>query len=307
MRASPLHLAMAGVAGMGILAVNALTQQQTQPSEPIRIEKVKDGLFFIRGPATMGTDGLLHEPGDVAVRITPEGLILVDDKFQQHVPEILEKIRSVTPLPIKYLLNTHHHADHAGGDAILNNGMFPVIAHRNVRENMIRNKQAGPPNIVFNDQTAVFLGGVEVQARYLGRGHTNGDSVIYFPDLRVVHTGDLVIDGMPFIDYDNGGSAIEWVKTIDKILEIDFDVAIPGHGRLLTKNDVRENKMAFEKMNARMAQLVKTKVPKAQATEQLKAYLKDIGWDKTVSTETFLTRSLNAYYDEMAAAASNRN
>jgi cyclase len=307
MRASPLHLAMAGMAGLGILAVNALTQQQTQPSEPIRIEKVKDGLFFIRGPATMGTDGLLHEPGDVAVRITPEGLILVDDKFQQHVPEILEKIRSVTPLPIKYLLNTHHHADHAGGDAILNNGMFPVIAHRNVRENMIRNKQAGPPNIVFNDQTAVFLGGVEVQARYLGRGHTNGDSVIYFPDLRVVHTGDLVIDGMPFIDYDNGGSAIEWVKTIDKILEIDFDVAIPGHGRLLTKNDVRENKMAFEKMNARMAQLVKTKVPKAQATEQLKAYLKDIGWDKTVSTETFLTRSLNAYYDEMAAAASNRN
>jgi glyoxylase-like metal-dependent hydrolase (beta-lactamase superfamily II) len=142
---------------------------------------------------------------------------------------------------------------------------------------------------------------MEVQARYLGRGHTDGDSVVYFPALKVLHTGDLVIDGMPHIDYDNGASAIEWIKAIDKILQIDFDIAIPGHGRLLTKDDIRDNKAAFEKMNRHMIELVEAGKSKAEATANLKLCLKEIGWDHTVSTLRFLDHSLNPYYDEMAA------
>jgi len=296
---------------LGFLALKPLAQQTAQqparpPAEPMKIEKVKDNLYFIRGPwNSAANDALLHEPGDVAIRVTPDGLIVIDDKFPQHTQDILDRIKSVSSLPIKYLINTHHHADHAGGDANFIN-LTEIIAHRNVRENMIRNNQAGAPRIVFSDEMSVFLRGVEVKAMHLGRGHTNGDSVIYFPDLRVIHAGDLLIDGMPFIDYDNGGTGLEWPKTLDRILAIDFDVIIPGHGRLLTRADLLENKVAFEKMNAHMTDLVRKGVPKEQATADLKAYLKQIGWDNTVSTATFLARSLGPYYDEVAAATRAR-
>jgi hypothetical protein len=83
----------------------------------------------------------------------------------------------------------------------------------------------------------------------------------------------------------------------------DSSTLIPGHGKLLTKNDVREQKGQLERMNAKMTALVRSGAPKEKATADLKAYLKEIGWDNTVSTQTFLGRSLNPYYDEIAAAA----
>ena len=183
--------------------------------------------------------------------------------------------------------------------ARFSNRGIEIIAHRNIRENIIKNKQPGAPRIVFNDQASVHLGGVEVQMMYLGRGHTNGDTVIYFPDLRTVHSGDLVIDGMPVIDYNNGGSALEFVKTLNNLLKIDFDTVIPGHGRVLTKDFVRAYVPKLETMNKRMADLVKKRVPKDQLEKQLK--LDDLGWAHTVSTGTFM-RSIGQYYDEVAAA-----
>jgi cyclase len=295
----------------GILAVvtaGEMTGQRLTP-EPMRIEKVKDNLYVVRGPfnpcapngcgANGVDDGLLHEAGDVAVRVTSEGVILVDDKFAQNVPDVLDRVKSITTQPIRYLLNTHHHTDHVGGDGEILDRGIEIIAHRNVRDNIIRNKQPGAPRLVFNDQASVFLGGVETQMMYLGRGHTNGDTVIYFPDLRTVHSGDLVIDGMPVIDYNNGGSALEFVRTLNNLLKIDFDTVIPGHGRVLTKNDVRAYVPKFELMNKRMADLVKKHVPKDQLERQLK--LDDLGWAHTVSTGTFM-HSVGQYYDEVAHA-----
>ncbi len=301
-----LVTAIALGAGSAAAVLGQQPPRQPAPVAPMTIEKVKENLYFIRGPFNnAAADTLLHEPGDVAIRVTPEGLIVVDDKFPQHTQEILEKIKSVSMQPIRYLLNTHHHADHAGGDANFIN-LTEIIGHRNVRENMIRNKQAGAPRIVYNDQISVFVGNAEARAMHLGRGHTNGDSVIYFPDLRTVHTGDLLIDGMPYIDYENGGSALEWPKTLQKLLDIDFDVIIPGHGKLLGRADVLDNITALNKLNTRMADLVTRGVPKDQATAQVRAYLKEIGWDNTVSTATFLARSLNPLYDEIAASLQKR-
>src|SRR5262245_37130215 len=272
-------MALAFLATVALLGARALTQKppaqgrggQTPaaPVQPMRIEKVKEGLYFIRGPwNTARNDDLLHEPGDVAIRVTRDGLIVVDDKFPQHTDDILGLIKSVSALPIKYLINSHHHADHAGGDANFIK-LTDIIAHKNVRENMIRNKQAGEPPIVFDNEMSVFLGGIEARAIHFGRGHTNGDSVIYFPDLRVIHTGDLIIDGMPFIDYANGGTALEWPRTLEKILALDFDTVIPGHGKLLTRKDIQDNITALDKMNAKMTDLVRRGTPKADATEAL--------------------------------------
>jgi glyoxylase-like metal-dependent hydrolase (beta-lactamase superfamily II) len=289
---------------ISILAA-VLSAQRPAPAAPMQIEKVKDNLYLIRGPfnrcapngcgGAYGDDGLLHEAGDVAVRITPEGLILVDNKYQENVAEILEKVKSVSSLPVKYLLNTHHHTDHAGGDAIFIN-TTEIIAHRNVRENFLRNKLPGAPRVTFTDQAAVFLGGIEVRAYYFGRAHTNGDAVIYFPDLRVVHTGDLITEGMPVMDYNNGASAVEWVKVLDEILKLDFDTVIPGHGKLLTKEQIRSDRQKLVTMNQRMTELVRKEVPLEQVFDQLK--LADLGWDHTVSTVAF-RGGLKGYYQEM--------
>jgi glyoxylase-like metal-dependent hydrolase (beta-lactamase superfamily II) len=282
---------------------------------PARIDKVKDGLFVVRGPfvpcTTRGCrpngpdDGLIHEAGDVAVRVTPAGLILVDDKYPEFVPEVLARVREVSALPVKYLLNSHHHGDHVSGNAIFRGLDVDIIGHRNIRENFLRIKQPGEPNITFATESAVHLGGVEVQLRWLGRGHTNGDTVIYFPDLKTVHTGDLIIDGMPVIDYPGGGSAVEFIATIDKLLEMDFDTMIPGHGRIMNKDDVRAYRARFAEMNRRMRALVQQGVSKdelrtlAQVRDRLR--LADLGWDNSVSTTAWFG-SIGRYYDEMATA-----
>jgi cyclase len=305
MRSARMVLLVSTVCAIALAGV--LSGQQKKPAAPMKIEKVKENLYVLRGPFNpcapngcgggYGDDGLLHEAGDVAVRITPEGLILVDDKYQENVAEILDKVKGITSQPIKYLLNTHHHTDHAGGDESFIK-MTEIIAHKNVRENFLRNKQPGAPRVVFNDQASVFLGGVEVRAYYFGRGHTNGDAVIYFPDLKVIHTGDLITEGMPVMDYPNGASAVEWVKVLDKILELDFDVVIPGHGKLLTKEDIRTDRQKLVTMNQRMTELARRGVPKEKVFDELK--LSDLGWDHTVSTVAF-KGGLSGYYDEMKA------
>tara|TARA_R110002094_G_scaffold48146_2_gene59831 strand:+ start:2844 stop:3716 length:873 start_codon:yes stop_codon:yes gene_type:complete len=278
---------------------------------PMQIQRVKQDLYLIRGPFSrcmrdecppggrQYADDLNHEGGDIAVRVTPQGLILVDSKFYDQVDNILELVRSISPLPIMYLLNTHHHPDHAQGNGIFKSTGINIVGHENTRANFLRIGQAGEPNIVFEREASVFLGDVEVRLLHAGAGHTDGDSIIYFPDLRTVHAGDLIIDGMPFIDYSSGGSAVEWIQTIDALLEIDFDTLIPGHGRLMNKEDVVAYKFRFEEMNLRMRDLARRGVPIDEVLAALK--LDELGWDNTVSTSTWLNNSLELYYAEMAS------
>ena len=206
----------------------------------LQIREVMDGLYVLPG-FDGGQSG-----GNVAVRVTDEGVIIVDDKFPYSFDFITVQVRSVTDQPIKYVLNTHHHDDHSGSNA----DFLPsaeVIAHKNARANIVRNNQPGAPRLIFADETAVFLGGAEVQMFHFGRGHTNGDAIVYFPDLRTVHTGDLFVFGQrldgstlsPFWDFGNGGSVLEWPATLTRLLALDFDTVIPGHGPILTKADIR--------------------------------------------------------------------
>ena len=230
---------------LGAVLVVAAGQRQPPTFTPeqearLQIRKVKDGLYVIPG-----FDGNMSG-GNVAVRVTDDGVIIVDDKYIYSHEFITAQVRTVTDQPIRYVLNTHHHSDHAGSNADFMT-TAEVIAHKNARANIVRNDLPGAPRVVFGDQTAVFLGDVEVQAHHVGRGHTNGDAVIYFPDRRAIHTGDLFIWGQrldgttmaPFWDFGNGGSAAEWPATLDAVLALDFDTVIPGHGPILTKDEVR--------------------------------------------------------------------
>ena len=300
-------LLFAVVGGAAIIAVIVRGQAQ-RPERPMQVEKVKQDLYVLRGPfnkcapngcGAYADDGFLHEAGDVAVRVTPEGLIVVDDKYEENAAEVLSRIKGISNLPIRYLLNTHHHTDHAGADATFIK-TTEIVAHRNVRENYHRNKQPRAPRVVFDSQASVFIGDVEARAYYFGRAHTNGDAVIYFPDLKVVHTGDLITEGMPVMDYANGASAIEWVSVLDKLLALDFDVVIPGHGALLTKERVRSDRQKLVTMNERMLVLVREHVPLEQVFDRLR--LADLGWDRTVSTVAF-KGGLKGYYEEMEKVA----
>jgi len=283
-----------GLVGTALAAMPfAAGQQPTGEPFSTEIRKVKDGLYVIPG-----YDGAVTG-GNVAVRVTSEGTIIVDDRFPPSSGEIVGKVRSVTSQPIKYVLSTHSHGDHSGGHPEFIT-VAEIIAHRNNRANMVRNKQAAPPRLVFSDQAAVFLGGVEVQAVHMGRGHTNGDAVISFPDLRTIHTGDLVVWGKrtdgsiltPFVDRANGGSLVEWIATLDGVLKLDFDTAIPGHGPVLTRDNIRTFRQNLVTLRQRMTDVVKSGAKKEELGTRLKT--DDLGWP-------FPPERLNELWDEFEA------
>jgi len=200
---------------------------QNQPAQ-LTLQKVTDNLYAIIG------DG-----GNVAFMPTSEGVILVDDKYERDAPQITAQVKSVTDKPVRYVLNTHQHGDHTGGNAALMAANAEIIIQKNARANMLAGNMPGLPRITFSEESQVFLGGKEVLARHLGRGHTNGDAVIYFPSERVLHTGDLYVSGGAlFCDTSAGGSIKEWEQTIQKSLQYDFDTVIPGHGALMKKADL---------------------------------------------------------------------
>ena len=257
----------------------ALTQQQAPA--PLEMEKVAEDLYNISGSG-----------GNVAVYVTGEGVILVDDKFPQNVDEIVAKVKSVSDKPVRYILNTHQHPDHTGGNERFL-ATAEIFAHQNARRNMAEKNLPGLQRVTFSDELQLHLGGKEVRAKYFGRGHTNGDAVIYFPALKIVHTGDLFVRGAPFIDYSSGGSAVEWTKTIDEILKMDFGTVIPGHGPVSKKEDLAAFRKSFETMRNRMSELRKSGKTAEESAKLLR--VDDLGW----KPGPLFDRSLPGLYDEV--------
>jgi len=289
------RLVVLGVCGTAFVlqASWAVYTQTAKPPGPLRTEQVKPELYMISG-----------EGGNVAVYATSEGVLLVDDMFDRNHADILAQIKSVTDQPLRYVVNTHQHDDHAGGDF----KMLPiaeVIAHRNVRANLANIKQPyyedtpgtpiGLPRITFSSELAVHLGGKEVRAHYFGPAHTNGDAVIYFPEAKVIHTGDLFLafrgggrggaqgrerpPGVPiYVDYVQGGSFIDWSKTMDEMLKLDFDTVIPGHGPVSTRADVEKFRNDLVAMRTRLTDLIKKGTTKAALARILED---DYGWRST--------------------------
>jgi glyoxylase-like metal-dependent hydrolase (beta-lactamase superfamily II) len=163
---------------------------------------------------------------------------------------------------------------------------------------MARGNMPGLARITFTDQTAVFLGGVEVQAHYMGRGHTNGDAVIYYPDLRTVHAGDLLNEAGPFADYSAGASALEWPRTFDNILRLDFDTIIPGHGKVMTRAEFQAYKQRMETFVTRMSDLVRQQTRKEDVVTKLK--VDDLTPWNLGTKSAFMTKSLDGFYEEVS-------
>lgn len=262
-----------------------VSYSQQQPPPELQVIKVADDLHVLEGSG-----------GNVAVYSTPEGVILVDDKFEQNAPQIVEKVKSITSAPIRYVLNTHQHGDHTGGNAKLMAQGVEAFVHDNARINMTKGSMPGIPRISFDNTITVALGGKTARAYHFGRGHTNGDAIIYFPAHRIIHTGDLFVAGAPFIDYANGGSGVAWTSTLDKALALDFDSVIPGHGPVMTRQQLIDWKKSFETVRSRLESAQKSGMSKETAAAQVK--VDDLpGWGG--ASRFWPTRSFPGLWDEL--------
>ena len=271
-----------------LISVGALAQAPGRGGNPVQaIQLLKPGLFIVPGAGATSI-----------VRVTTEGVILVDGKLtgEQNYNGLMEQIRSVTNQPVKFLIVTHHHADHTGNnDRFLAAGV-QVIGHENLKKNLATYQPNAPiavPSITYEKSYVVRLGGVEVQVHHFGRSHTSGDSIVYFPDLKVVALSDAVTTGTqgPLIDYAGGGSALEWKQVFAELMKLDFEAAVPGNGPVLTKADVQAFRTKFETVIDRLTELVRKGTPKDQILMQLKT--DDIGWAPRIP-------SIDGLYAELA-------
>jgi glyoxylase-like metal-dependent hydrolase (beta-lactamase superfamily II)/peptidoglycan/xylan/chitin deacetylase (PgdA/CDA1 family) len=284
-------LAVVVALAFGLQSAWVLYSQTAKPPGPLTTVRVTGDLHMVSG-----------EGGNVALYVTGEGVVLVDDMFDRNHEDILKQVRAVTEQPLRYVINTHQHDDHAGGDFKMLR-IAEVIAHKNVRANLLNIKQPyyedtpgtpiGLPRLTFTDEMTLNLGAGEVRAHYFGRGHTSGDAVILFPRERVIHTGDLFLNFPPrpradgsarppgasiYVDSAQGGSFLEWSRTLERTLALDFDTVIPGHGPLAKKADLARFAASITAMRDRIAGLVRGGASKA---EVLKVLEDDYGWRST--------------------------
>ena len=265
------------------------------PPAPPAIKQVKPGVYMVTG---LG--------GNSTVRVTDQGIILVDTKNRGDVnyKALMDLVKTVSQAPVKYVFITHHHQDHSGNIGNFQDAGALVIVHENLNKNLeTYNPPQGKPALAksnYRKDRKVKLGKASAVAYHFGRGHTGGDTIVYFPDVKVISTGDVVVAAAPNVDFPFGGSLVEYQQVLDKILKLDFDTAIPGHGNdPMTKADVQAFKKKLDTVISRAKELV----AKGTAKDQLFAQLKtdDIGWNLNNPQWTQPAR-LDPLYDELSKA-----
>jgi glyoxylase-like metal-dependent hydrolase (beta-lactamase superfamily II) len=198
----------------------------------------------------------------------------VDDKFDVDHDNILAMVKTVTNQPVKYVINTHHHGDHTGGNAKMQAMNIQVVAHERARQHMVDDKLPGVPQMTFENHASVHLGGKDVQLYYFGRAHTSGDTFVLFPAQRTLAAGDAFTFGAAtpqLIDYPGGGSAKDWPHTLDGALGLDFDTVVPGHGDVTTKAEMRKFRDSTLAMRNRVHDMVVQKKTPAEISAVLKS------------------------------------
>ncbi len=257
---------------MKTLHLSALAVFLTFSSSPARAQRDMSKVE-IKTTAVAGNIHMLEgQGGNIAVSTGPDGVLMVDDQFAPLAEKIAAAIEKLDHGPIKFLLNTHWHGDHTGGNAHFGK-KATIVAHTNVRKRLA-DKSDTPkealPVITFDDSASVHINGEEIRLIHLGPGHTDGDSIIHFTKSGVVHMGDLFFNGrFPFVDLGSGGDIGGLLKNIEAALvKIPADSKIiPGHGALATKADLEK----YRDMLVETTGLVKKAIAEGKTLADVKA------------------------------------
>jgi len=269
MRKTPFLLAVLLISGL------AAAQDQDFSKVQMKVTKVAGSVYMIEGAG-----------GNIGTSVGDDGIVVVDDQYAPLAEKIQAALKGITDKPVRFIINTHYHEDHTGGNAYFQK-QAPIIAHDNVRTRLESGGTAGVgpggsvhfeakpqpkealPIITFDHDVTVHLNGEDIRALHFPAGHTDGDSVIFFPKSNVVHMGDdFVTYGFPFIDVDSGGSIDGMIDGVEKVIaQVPPDVkVIPGHGPLSNLDDVR----AYLKMLKETRAAVAAALEKHQTLAQMK-------------------------------------
>ena len=243
-------------------------QAQDFSKVEIKVHKVAGNIYMLEGAG-----------GNIGVSVGPDGILIVDDQYAPLADKIKAALKTLGEGNLKFILNTHWHADHTGGNAVFG-ADAPVIAHSNVRKRLaegldLPNRKTKPapkealPVITFDHSLSVHFNGEDIRVIHVSPGHTDGDSVIYFPSANVVHMGDqFFVDRFPFVDLASGGDVEGYTKNVSDVLaKLPAGAKIiPGHGPLSTAEDLKR----FHNMLVVTTDIVRKRIAEGKTVEQIK-------------------------------------
>ena len=280
-----------------LVAVSALAQQDMSKVE-IKVTKVAGTVYMLQG-----------QGGNIGVSVGDDGIVVVDDEYAALAPKIIAALNGITDKPIKFIINTHYHGDHTGGNEVFARS-GTIIAQENVRKRLQSGTTFGTrvtppapkialPVVTFNDRATVHVNGEDIRAIHYPNGHTDGDAVIEFVQSNVIHMGDDFFNGLfPLIDIENGGSARGLLKNIDAVLGWVKDDAkiIPGHGPLGDKASLR----AFADMLRGTTDAVAAAIKAGKTLDQMKQEKVLAPWDKWASQAIPADRFTEILYNDLS-------
>ena len=263
------------IALLGILV--ALTSplanaQQNLDTVQVRTTSIAPGLYMLQGAG-----------GNIGLAVGDDAVFVVDDQFAPLTPKILAAIATVTPKPVRFVLNTHWHFDHTGGTENMGKAGALIVAHDNVRRRMSteqfieainRREPAAPrgalPVVTFTESVTFHINGDSIVAAHVPPAHTDGDAIVFFTKANVVHTGDLFVSaGLPFVDRSSGGTINGIIGAADKVLAFAnaSTKIIPGHGPLADRARIQ----AFRDMLVALRDRMQAEITAGKTLEQVQA------------------------------------
>ena len=259
-----------------LLATTAFAQRDFSKVE-VKATKVAGSVYMIVGAG-----------GNIGVSVGDDGIVMIDDQYAPLAPKIEAALKAITDKPVRFIINTHYHGDHTGGNEHFGKSA-PIVAHENVRKRLsTTNTRLGTttppapaaalPVLTFDHTVTIHLNGEDVRAVHMPHGHTDGDAVIWFTKSNVVHMGDDFFNGnFPFVDRENGGSVKGLIANIDHVVSTVPDDAkiIPGHGPLSDKAGLR----SFGTMLKETVAAVQAGITAGKTAEQLKSEKVLAAWD----------------------------
>ncbi|MDB5808354.1 MAG: fold metallo-hydrolase [Betaproteobacteria bacterium] len=252
-----------------IYSVSAAAQADRFDKVEIKTTKLSQNVYLLEG-----------EGGNIGVSTGDDGVFVIDDQFAPLTARILAAIKTISDKPVRFLINTHWHFDHAGGNENLGKNGVVIVAQDNVRKRLAAKTPidffkstygptpaAGLPAITFKETVTFHLNGDQATAIHAPNAHTDGDSIIHFRNANVVHMGDTYFNGLyPFIDTGTGGSVKGMIAAADRGLQLTDDTSkiIPGHGPLSNKAELKAYRDMLASVSAKVTMLVKQKKTLAQ-------------------------------------------